>query len=195
MPKDRKLNPPNSQSGGSEAQAPSAPQEAQVSPEQSGSVTASPTEAVAEAQPVNDTPINIIGDEPVVQTAVFEDAPDPAPVEASHGLSDADFYKLHAEATNENDKEDFRQRILDARMQPAPSNEPPPAHPRILEQTNAELEAGKALVAKNEAMRAARSPNPVNTVREGTMTEVFRPANHVPDPKKPVLQGASVLRG
>ena len=189
MAKPHKQNPQNSEATGPVASEPSVAPVEQASPDTSESVTEPQPEAVEEVKLVD------IPDVAPVQTAVIEDAPDE--VVASHGLSDEQFFKLHSEASAVNDKEDFRQRILEARMAPPPIDPGSiPASPRMIEQTNAELDAGRALVAKNEALKAERSGIlPVRDRGEGTSTEVFRPATHVPDPKKPVPTGHTVLRG
>jgi hypothetical protein len=161
--------PPKSPEVLSPSVEPSVPTEAPAPVD--ASVDAAPPATISFAEPV------------VVQTAVIEDAPE---VEASHGLTDEQFAAVHKEAVAENDKEDFRARILAAR---APQPEPEPMKPvmsdRMLEQTKAELAAGAEMVKKNEAERLARG----HTVHvpdrgEGKNTEVFRPANYIPDPKK-----------
>lgn len=183
MGKSERKTPETSQEPLQQAAA-SAPPAEQAPAEQSGS--ADPTPAPPE-NPVNDTPISFAEPE-TQQTALIED--DNSPVEkaeASHGLTDEQFYKLHQEAVAENEKADFRARILAARnAKPAPEPVKPPIAERVAEQTKAEMAAGKKLVEQRAAEQAMRSgmPRPAPDKGEGTTTEVFRPANYVPDVKK-----------
>lgn len=188
MAKTPKYSQPNSDNSGTAAPEVNVPSEGPVLADTSASETESPTEAVAEAKFVD------IPDAPVVQTAVFEDAEDE--VVASHGLSDTEFFKLYAEATAENEKEDFRARILEARRAPAPRPpETAAVAPRVLKQTEAERAAGRARVALNAEAQASRRPVQPNK-GDGTMTTVFRPAEYVPDQKKGQGNvGGTVLRG
>jgi hypothetical protein len=177
MGKNRTSNQPNSQPTGPEPSGPSEQQVEQARAEQSESETKSPTEAPKEVKFVS------IPDDVPVQTAVIEDAPDV--VEASHGLSNEEFYRLHAAATQENDKADFMKRLITARQAPAPvlNLEKPQMSERVMEQTNAELAAGAALVEKHAAQQANRAPHPVDK-GEGNTVSVFRPADYIPDQKK-----------
>lgn len=96
-------------------------------------------------------------------------------------VSPQELAALHAEANRENQKRNFVQQVLAARTQPPEPVYDAPVAPRIIEQTNAELEAGRALVAKNEQLQAARRPPQAEP--EGSKP-VFRPADYVPDQKK-----------
>ena len=99
-------------------------------------------------------------------------------------ISDKEMAALQKEAALEDKKRDFFNKIQAARTpKPEPEFVPPPLAPRVMEQTNAELEAGRALVAKHEALQAARRPAaPPND--EAQTKPVFRPGDYVPDQKK-----------
>lgn len=119
--------------------------------------------------------------EPVTAAVTAE-----APKVAEQPLVDPKLMEaLQKEANRENDKIDFMAKVMRAR-EPNPKDlpaPPPPVAPRVVEQTNAELAAGAAMVAKNTALAAKRVPPPPDK-SEGTSVEVLRPARYIPDPKK-----------
>lgn len=91
-------------------------------------------------------------------------------------ISPEQLAKLQQEASRENDKQDFIKRVMEARK-PDPKYTPAapgPVAPRIVEQTNAEMMAGQALVAKNAELQAKRVPPPPDK-SEGRTVEVLRP--------------------
>lgn len=124
------------------------------------------------------------GETPAAAVAAVEAtlAPQEKPIEL--GITDKEMSALQAEANRDNIKKDFFDKVHAARVkehqEPAA---PPPIAPRIVDQTNAELQAGAALVAKNEELRVRRSP-PVPDNTEGKNTAVFRPGDYVPNQRK-----------
>lgn len=91
---------------------------------------------------------------------------------------------LRAEAGRDETKRDFTLKVLAARAKkeepPAP---PPPLAPRMAEQTNAEIEAGRKMNAHHAALQVHR-PKPPGPEHGEKHQAVFRPADYVPDPKK-----------
>jgi hypothetical protein len=60
-----------------------------------------------------------------------------------------------------------------------------PVNPHIQKRTNDEIAAGRKAAAAHAAARAANPPAPHKKEPwEGSSTEVFRPADYVPDPRK-----------
>ena len=104
-----------------------------------------------------------------------------APVENARDRADREYHE----------KAQARIRHFEAQMREANKSEikPPVKQPvasAILEQTKREMEAGKAMNAHHEALKANR-PAPKLSAAEiaaaGTSTSVFRPNDYVPDPK------------
>lgn len=89
---------------------------------------------------------------------------------------------LQSEADRDNTKRDFTLKVLAARAKEVqPEQAPPPLAPRIAEQTNAEIAAGRKMNAHHEALQVHRpKPDPTNEKHQS----VFRPGDYVPDPKK-----------
>jgi hypothetical protein len=109
------------------------------------------------------------------QTAVVSDEPT---------ITEAQMNALQAEAARDDTKRDFTLKVLEARAKkdepPAP---PPPLAPRMADQTNAEIEAGRKMNAHHAALQSRR-PVHVPTQADGKSTAVFRPGDYVPDQKK-----------
>lgn len=77
--------------------------------------------------------------------------------------------------------EQFLAQLIEQRNAPDPEPPaPPPVPPRIMDQTKAEMAAGAARVARFEAQEAARPKQAPPSEKEGLMTPVHRPADHVP---------------
>lgn len=133
-----------------------------------------PTPAVVHDFGVSDTP-----PEGFTAPAEAPAAPREVPFLTEHDLS-----KLHAEAMREDEKFEFTRKLVEA-YKPPPEQVyvQPPIAPRVVAQTNAELEAGRKIVAENEALQSQRVHRPAPPEHSGN-TEVFRPANYIPDPKK-----------
>lgn len=75
----------------------------------------------------------------------------------------------------------FLAQLIEQRNAPDPTPPaPPPIPPRIMDQTRAEMEAGRARVARFEAQEAARPKQAPPSEKEGLMTPVHRPGDHVP---------------
>lgn len=74
---------------------------------------------------------------------------------------------------------DFVAKIMEERNKPEPVYVPPAQHPRQVEQTRLEMEAGAKRVAENEVEQGNR-PVPVRDPSEGTSTPVYRPVDFVP---------------
>lgn len=137
--------------------------------------TSEPTKDGAESPVVVTDPIKLdegaealLAVEPVV---VIEDAP-----------AEIDPVEYRA-AENENRKRDFVEKVLEARKpNPEPTTLAGPVPPRVMEQTLAEQNAGRACVAKHEE-HYARHPMP-RADEAKTNTAVFRPADYVPNQKK-----------
>jgi hypothetical protein len=142
-----------------------------------------PVEAVAEqttAEPEADPNALITIVEP--PAPVVEVGPVPAaPVENARDRAEREYHE----------KAQARIRHFEAQMREANKSEikPPVKQPvasAILEQTKREMEAGKAMNAHHEALKANR-PAPKLSAAEiaaaGTSTSVFRPNDYVPDPK------------
>jgi hypothetical protein len=138
------------------------------------------TEAPAEAAP----PISF--EEPVAALAegvAFTDEQPPDFKNPEPVLTPRELEAIQKEAARENDKRDFFLKIHNARQPaPEPVHTPPALAPRMVDQLNAEIEAGRAMVAKNEA-RAPRAHH-VQHPADGKVVPVFRPADYVPDQKK-----------
>lgn len=152
-------------------------------------------EAASAEQPSTD-PIQIADASPPPQVAKEfgvsdekpEDFVDPTPATPPKPqeplLDPRQMEALQKEAHRENQKKDFYDKVMAARHPPQePEAPPPPLAPRVVEQTNAELAAGRALVARNEELAASRRPRAADAT-EGTNKPVFRPADYVPDQKK-----------
>lgn len=86
------------------------------------------------------------------------------------------------EAENENMRQDFMADLKRANTPVVNEYQTPAIPVRIAEQTRLEQEAGRARVAEFEAQKVQR-PQP-EPQKNGTMTEVFRPDDFVPDQKK-----------
>lgn len=100
-------------------------------------------------------------------------------------VSELQMHKLREAAENEDLARDFTQQVMAARQsQVEKVPEPSPIAPRIVEQTNAEMTAGRACVAAAEA-HFHRHGKPVRPDAEekGTVA-VFRPGDYIPDQKK-----------
>lgn len=78
----------------------------------------------------------------------------------------------------------FRERIVAERNKPEVVYVPPPMNARQLERREAEMNAGKARVARAKEQEALR-PKPVKTPTDGTMTPVYRPADYSHEPGNP----------
>lgn len=89
---------------------------------------------------------------------------------------------LQTEADRDNTKRDFTLKVLAARAKEAqPEQAPPPLAPRIAEQTNAEIAAGRKMNEHHAALQVHRpKPDPTNEKHQA----VFRPGDYVPDQKK-----------
>lgn len=111
------------------------------------------------------------------QTAVIEDT---APQ-----ITAAELKELHRQADMENDKRDFVAKVMATREVPVEPPKPAPLAPRVVSQTQAELEAGKAQVKKNEEHWRHHHGAGGPKQEEDTKTvAVFRPSDYVPDQKK-----------
>jgi hypothetical protein len=89
---------------------------------------------------------------------------------------------LQREAERDDTKRTFTLKVLEARAkQDEPEPAPPPLAPRIANQTNAEIEAGRKMNAHHAALQVHRPP--VEKTNEKHQA-VFRPGDYVPDPKK-----------
>jgi hypothetical protein len=109
------------------------------------------------------------------QTAVVSDEPT---------ITEAQMNALQAEAARDDTKRDFTLKVLEARAKKdEPPAAPPPLAPRMADQTNAEIEAGRKM-NEHHASLQARRPVHVPTQADGKSTAVFRPGDYVPDPKK-----------
>lgn len=76
---------------------------------------------------------------------------------------------------------EFLQSLIEQRnADPAPPPPPPPIPPRVMDQTKAEMAAGRARVQHFEAQAASRPTAPPPSEKEGLMTPVHRPGDHVP---------------
>lgn len=142
-------------------------------------------EAASAEAPPNTAPIQFQDDTPQAQVAKEFAVSDEKPADFQDPvITDREMQKLQEEAGRENAKRDFTLKVLEARKpRPEPEFVPPPLAPRVAAQTQAELAAGAALVAKNEELAAARRPR-VADPTEGKVTPVFRPGDYVPDQKK-----------
>lgn len=82
---------------------------------------------------------------------------------------------------------EFTAKIEAARRQDEPAPPvPQPVAPQILDQTKREMEAGRAQVAKNLEEQRNRAPvkkTASDLAHETRTVPVFRPSDHVPDPK------------
>lgn len=129
---------------------------------------AKPSPPISFAEPVSEKDLTAgVGDKP-------EDA---VPVVTADQLA-----ALQKEADRDNTKRDFTLKVLEARKQnDQPEAAPPPLAPRIAEQTNAEIEAGRKMNAHHAALAVHRPP-PDHTNEKHQA--VFRPGDYVPDQKK-----------
>lgn len=105
------------------------------------------------------------------------------PEEARPLLTEAQMLALQGEAARDDTKRDFTLKVLAARAKkeeepPAP----PPLAPRVVDQTNAEILAGRAMNEHHAALQARRPP--VEKQRGEKHEAVFRPADYVPDQQK-----------
>ncbi len=101
-------------------------------------------------------------------------------------VSEAQMSQLRAAADNDDLKRDFTLQVLAARQLAQDSDKPPPPQPiapRIQEQTNAEMAAGRAAVAKADEHYSRHGRPQAPDQPEGTVA-VFRPDDYVPDIKK-----------
>lgn len=151
------------------------PPEAQPAP-----VPEQPQAAVAEPAP-NTNPISF--DEPVSAadlTAGVGDKPEDAvPLVSAEQLA-----ALQKEAAREDTKRDFTLKVLAARARrDEPEQAPPPLAPRIAEQTNAEIAAGRKMNEHHASLQVHRPHPPAENHGEKHQS-VFRPGDYVPDPKK-----------
>ena len=81
-------------------------------------------------------------------------------------------------------KQDFTRRVLEARNPEVKPPSPQPVAPRMLAQTQLEMELGAKMNTHHAELRA-KGPTPrALSKNEATMTPVFRPADYVPDQKK-----------
>ena len=136
-----------------------------------------PVASVAPAMVISNEPIPVPADA-VPLPAAAPTAPIQSPALDALAKEEARVAALEAE------KQAFYKRIADARAAgiPAPIiTQPVP--PRIMAQTQAEMAAGAAQVAKHAAEMGKRII-PVTLPTDGTMTPVFRPGDYVPDQKK-----------
>lgn len=75
----------------------------------------------------------------------------------------------------------FLEQLIEQRNAPDPEPPPPPpVPPRIMNQTLAEMAAGRARVEHFEAQAASRPRAEPPSEKEGLMTPVHRPGDHVP---------------
>lgn len=81
----------------------------------------------------------------------------------------------------------FVEKLLADRNKPEPVYVPPAPHPRQLEQTRLEMEAGAKRVAENEAEQRPVHPRDPS---EGTSTPVYRPVEFVPNMNQGTKVGA-----
>ena len=137
-----------------------------------------PPSSTASAMVISNEPIPAPPDAVPVPAA-------PSPPIVSSAL-DAAAAKEQARITQlENEKNAFYQAILAARKQgipPALITQPVPEH--IKTQTQQEMAAGAAQVAKNAEAQGRRIIAPTALPTDGTMTPVFRPPEYVPDQRK-----------
>lgn len=104
------------------------------------------------------------------------------PEEARPVLTEAQMAALQAEANRDETKREFTLKVLAARAKKAePDAPPPPLAPRIAEQTNAEIAAGRKMNEHHASLQVHRHP-PEQTNEKHQA--VFRPADYVPDQKK-----------
>lgn len=137
-----------------------------------------PPSSTASAMVISNEPI------PAPPDAIPVPAAPSAPIKSS--ALDAAAAKEQARITQlENEKNAFYQAILAARKQgipPALITQPVPEH--IKTQTQQEMAAGAAQVAKNAEAQGRRIIVPTALPTDGTMTPVFRPPEYVPDQRK-----------
>ncbi len=98
-------------------------------------------------------------------------------------VTDAQMAALRAAAEQDNTKRDFTLAVLEARRPIEPELVPQPIAPRIVDQTNAEMAAGRAAVAKADE-HYARHGRPKSQEEVTNTVSVFRPEDYVPDQKK-----------
>lgn len=113
------------------------------------------------------------------QVAVVADSPQ------EQAISEKSLDILRAAANNEDLKRDFTLKVLAARAKhdEAPAATPSLA-PRVIDQTNAEMEAGRKMNEHHAALAVHRPAAPAPHPNEATTTSVFRPADYVPDQVK-----------
>lgn len=128
----------------------------------------------------------VISDEPIpTPPDAVPVPPAPSPSIQSPAL-DAAAAKEQARITLlENEKNAFYMAILAARKQGLPpALVTQPVAPHIVNQTQQEMAAGAAQVAKNAEAQGRRIITPTALPTDGTMTPVFRPPEYVPDQRK-----------
>lgn len=136
-------------------------------------------EVAPEPAPQKQDPINFA--EPV-SAADLTAGVGEKPEEAVPVISAEQLRALQNEAAREDLKRDFTLKVLEARKQnDAPEPAPPPLAPRMAEQTNAEIAAGRKMNEHHAALQFHRP----KVEQDRTKHEaVFRPADYVPDQKK-----------
>lgn len=120
---------------------------------------------------------------PVVEAAPVIDAPVPEESGVTVNIPEASPAAIELDA--------FVAKIMEERNKPEPVYVPPTPHPRQLEQTRLEMEAGAKRVAENEAERVHRpvaAPDP----GQGTTVPVYRPVDFVPGMDKGNVSARSV---
>lgn len=105
------------------------------------------------------------------------------PEDALPPISQAELAELQRVAGHENAQRDFTHAVLAARTPPPEPVAPPPLAPRIVDQTNAEIEAGRKMNAHHAAL-AVHRPAPVLQEHGEKTVAVFRPNDFVPDQAK-----------
>ncbi len=106
----------------------------------------------------------------------------PPQAEPSPAPSEDEFINIFEEARREDVKRTFVSDVMKARNPPVVVYVPPPLPPAVVSQTNAEMAAGAAVVAKHEAEEVLRPKRPREN--DGNTVAVFRPGDYIPDPKK-----------
>lgn len=136
-------------------------------------------EAVAEATQPKSDPINF--EEPISAADLTAGVAD-KPEDATPVVSVEQLRALQNEAERDNTKRDFTIKVLAARQKnDEPEQPPPPLAPRIAEQTNAEIAAGRKMNAHHAALQVHR---PKVEPELDKHQAVFRPGDYVPDAKK-----------
>lgn len=122
------------------------------------------------ASPDKSAPINFA--EPISaadQTAAVADNPQ------DQLISEAQMAELQRVARHDNVKRDFTLKVLAARQPPPPDAPPPPLAPRVVDQTNAEIAAGRKMNEHHAALQARRPAQVQNTKVDGHTVSVYRP--------------------